>query len=77
MIPACVVRLAFLAADGRVRATLRLCWTRPPSAAEVLREVAGRALHAKRDGLETVIVEASADAAAVLAAAGLSGEFGR
>lgn len=61
------VRVSLRAPDGTVRSRERWCWTRSPSAGEVLSRLAHMALAARRAGL-TLHVEDAPDAVRLLIA---------
>ena len=66
-----VVVVRMVAPDGSCLRSVSLRWAVSPSAAEVLGELCVRALQARRDGCELVVVE-PAEILALLAAVGLA-----
>jgi hypothetical protein len=75
-LPVLEVRLAFVAADGSVRAWTRLRWATSPSAAALVDAVASRARDARRWGLSLHVVAASPGVTTLLMLAGICGPDG-
>lgn len=69
---ALAVRVSLRRPDGEVAERIRCCWRNAPTTADVLHELAGRALTARRRGLCLVVDHAPDDLAVVLRLAGLS-----
>jgi hypothetical protein len=70
-----VVVVRLLAADGTCVRSMTFQWAASPPAAEVLGELCVRALQARRDGCDLVVVE-PAELVVLLEAAGLARPLG-
>ena len=69
--PALAVRVSLRHPGGEIVERERLCWSVQPSAQDVLRVVAGRALTARRRGLRLAVDDAPAELSTLMAALGL------